>query len=964
MKTKHPPLTRASVQQLFGQIPEANRLSEPVRMHAAVMDLLSDAGFAPFKHALHALFPHSDVPSARKKLTTQVVNRPPKDANGEPVFRLKHSRIAGKTPAEVEAALANAQIWFESARPPAAPADDTRLDKPMPADTRDRIEATEARLGDGSTAPSAPPAAPPDGARLTDAKHQSNQGRRFPYQGLSLDAPEVAGLRSEQHSPIEQTHASASSGLKTSDGRSNQKHTPGEDDQEGESSPEAHNPIALNAMLDWAANANLNTPRLLALLGEYGSGKTTHAQYFSRVLSGLAQHPHWQPKAATQPLPTARYIDLAELALAENLGGMALEELLLHVLKKRDAVRFQTVVDVAPLIEASRSGQLLFVFDGLDELLKSDPQVLQQVFNQLLRAIEQFAGRAAPARMPRMVVSCRTHYFRSIEDQHGFFTARKAASARSKDYLCLELLPWDGPLVESYLNNRLSKEKAQSILQTIERTYNLGELASRPVLLAMIGEHLESLNRLRERGQDITAASLYSLTVASWLARDGDKHRIRATHKPLLMGALAHAMWVAEQEAWEADQLDAWLARTVHLLYPNQYSAQDMQVLQNDLRTATFVVRPDARRFAFAHKSFGEYFLARFWLDALDHVAGTSFSAQEQAQNLALVRSLLSARWLNQEAQAFLQELHQADALQQDAKKLESRKALLVQLLGHDESLQTPAPALHGALWRVLCLLGLPASLAGGQQQTVNLRGLDLRERLYEGQDFTALPPLDLRGTRLADSHFRRCTMGPVLTDSQTVFDSCVLRACTLRGFAWGPSQRSGLVVRPAGVPRFEQLRSKPMPPGHWSQPRPFSAYTALAYLPASSDGAERVVSGGDDGTARVWDARTGQELAVFKGHSGAVMACAVLPASGDGAERVVSAGLDGAAVWCSAAEPSGAEVIAHNRFVPHPAGLFEPSWAEFGAEGQLLNCNEAAAEHWLRWVDETGHAALVDAVV
>ena len=34
--------------------------------------------------------------------------------------------------------------------------------------------------------------------------------------------------------------------------------------------------------------------------------------------------------------------------------------------------------------------------------------------------------------------------------------------------------------------------------------------------------------------------------------------------------------------------------------------------------------------------------------------------------------------------------------------------------------------------------------------------------------------------------------------------------------------------------------------------------------------------------------------------------------------------------------------------FMPHPAAPFTNSWADFDPQGNLLACNEAAADHWL----------------
>ena len=61
-----------------------------------------------------------------------------------------------------------------------------------------------------------------------------------------------------------------------------------------------------------------------------------------------------------------------------------------------------------------------------------------------------------------------------------------------------------------------------------------------------------------------------------------------------------------------------------------------------------------------------------------------------------------------------------------------------------------------------------------------------------------------------------------------------------------------------------------------------------------SPDG-ERVVTASGDGTARIWDAESGAQLATLRGHEGCVNSAAFSP---DG-ERVVTASDDGTArIW------------------------------------------------------------------
>ena len=61
-----------------------------------------------------------------------------------------------------------------------------------------------------------------------------------------------------------------------------------------------------------------------------------------------------------------------------------------------------------------------------------------------------------------------------------------------------------------------------------------------------------------------------------------------------------------------------------------------------------------------------------------------------------------------------------------------------------------------------------------------------------------------------------------------------------------------------------------------------------------SPDGA-RIVTASDDDTARLWEAATGQELAVLRGHEGEVLSAVFSP---DGARIVTASDDDTARLW------------------------------------------------------------------
>jgi len=70
---------------------------------------------------------------------------------------------------------------------------------------------------------------------------------------------------------------------------------------------------------------------------------------------------------------------------------------------------------------------------------------------------------------------------------------------------------------------------------------------------------------------------------------------------------------------------------------------------------------------------------------------------------------------------------------------------------------------------------------------------------------------------------------------------------------------------------------------------RRFEGHTGKALGMALSVDGRRLVTGGDDGTVRLWDVASGKQVHLFKGHTAAVNAVAI---STDG-RHAVSAGLD-----------------------------------------------------------------------
>jgi hypothetical protein len=358
-----------------------------------------------------------------------------------------------------------------------------------------------------------------------------------------------------------------------------------------------------------------------ALLGEYGFGKTTTCRQFTRQLLTLRE---------TDPaVPIPVYLDLRNVpdAVRTSAGGVAaiIDSVLVA---QDDRADRPSAEDVLTLV---RDGRAVVIFDGLDEILvklsEADGQRFARLLwnaipprNTLSRNVD--AGEAAlPARQGRMLVTCRDHYFRSFSDQVSYLAGQDRGRTTAEDYLALVLTPLDLGQIRGYLERALpDAEAAEAAFSLLSGVHNLLDLAQRPFLLAHLVSNLREIEAAVEAGQAFNAAALYTFIVNEWLDRDNGKHTIKPEHKIQLMEDLAHSQWATSRASWSISNAEEWLVERVagDAKLATRYSKAAWELLEEDLRTATFLVRTGEDQFRFAHTSLLEYFLARRLVRALE----------------------------------------------------------------------------------------------------------------------------------------------------------------------------------------------------------------------------------------------------------------------------------------------------------------------------------------------------------
>uniref|UniRef100_UPI0021BEF80D pentapeptide repeat-containing protein n=1 Tax=Frankia gtarii TaxID=2950102 RepID=UPI0021BEF80D len=629
---------------------------------------------------------------------------------------------------------------------------------------------------------------------------------------------------------------------------------------------------AVDRLLTWALDESPGARHLCALLGDVGMGKTTTAKLFTEALLDRRRHD------AAVPLPIL--FDLRDLPLAVARAGGGLSKIVQALLDAGSRGAGPSAEQVLDLVAA---GGCVLIFDGLDEVLVHLEPHAGQVFTRTLwRATEDtWQSRTTSrrgARPSRLLLSCRTHYFRTIKDETNHFTGQHRDGPAGADYLALLMLPFSEEQIRAYLAANVPGGDADRLLELLDTVHNLREIAERPLTLRMVAEQLETVEQAKLEGRTVRAVDLYASFVEQWLDRDEGKHSLLAEHKQLLMEDLAARLWRSGRATWQVNEVEQWMLAFL-AGRPDlglHYSTRAPALWKEDLRTATFLVRRNDDTFGFAHTSLREYFLARHLARALELPAEQARAAWQlpvpSPETLDFLGQWLAGREETQRAghTAALASLatHVPGGRADAAAVLAFAYCLAASRGGHPSHPPARSVLTEADLtgWRIdggarrLDLRGV--SLAKATLTNAVVSDADLTRADLSGADLTRV---EIHDSALHGADLRRANL------AGTVF-----RTCDLTGAHWAGARAyatQALLCHPADDTRGEGWLVAPVastrPPG--LRLSSFTGHSDTVTGGAWSPDNTRILTTSNDDTARIWDATTGHHQLTLTGHTNTV---------------------------------------------------------------------------------------------
>jgi uncharacterized protein YjbI with pentapeptide repeats len=470
-----------------------------------------------------------------------------------------------------------------------------------------------------------------------------------------------------------------------------------------------HIPSIVEFIDQWLAMPS----NFMALLGEYGSGKTTTSWHLAQRLA--AAH----LRTATGRIPIL--IELKRFSKHFSLRSFLADLFLAgHGINIKSYALFEKL---------NSEGRFLLIFDGFDEMTTySDPAIVVRYADEILSLTHSRA---------KVLLTCRTSFFKDQTDLEMLKagTDLQALLEESTNHTTAFLDEFSTDQVRHYLASYYG-EQWLDIADPLEQQPAMRSLAVRPILLNMIVNTIHSAQSLNT----LSVAQLYERYTDIWLARDNWRCNLSPDQRKYISQFLAFHMITNGLERIHHKDLYSRLAEN----YRGTISIQMLEQYAHEVRTCSFLRNDMQGFFSFAHRTIAEFLAARYVLERLTKDDPEVLASSLSIEALAFMRDLVRAH--PSEVMKYLWDLMRPDSTPKASARAKAVGAYLLLTASEDLS----SADLSG--------LSLPdeSVLTGATARGTNCVGLNGSRLMLDGTDFSSS---NMSRSILRDCSFRRAIL-------------------------------------------------------------------------------------------------------------------------------------------------------------------------------------------------------------
>jgi len=343
----------------------------------------------------------------------------------------------------------------------------------------------------------------------------------------------------------------------------------------------------------------------LTVLGDYGTGKSTVAK---RLAYRQAKKYLGNPENERIPI-------LIELKIYQK--SISIESLVTDLLINQYSVEIKNFNAFKHLNE---SGKLLIILDGFDEMAsRVDLNVTLANFREFDKLISEKS---------KVILTCRTHYFKNQDEIHKLHEGTEIYNKIDEKggYSFLFLNPFKEEDFIIYLE-KFFTDDWKKYYETIINTYNLRELAEKPILLELMVQTLPQIKI--EENEKLNHASLYDRYTKFWLNRDDWRSYLTTNDRELITEELAFYLFINDKDKIFYEELP----KIIQEHFQDKRTVE-IDILDQDVRTCTFLNRDERGDYSFVHQSFMEFFVAKKLLNEIKNNNSDNFRLKRLPQEI------------------------------------------------------------------------------------------------------------------------------------------------------------------------------------------------------------------------------------------------------------------------------------------------------------------------------------------